>query len=268
MTEMPADVLLSCHDLTKRFGGVVALDRLILDIRRDEVLGVIGPNGSGKTTFFNVITGIFNPTDGWIRYDGQNVTAWSPQQLHRAGISRTFQRSRLCLGLSIFDNVMIGNHTRLNQGLYFNLFDRKRLQREVEEQTEKCRELIRIFEPGLVDRMHELVGSQPMIDRRRIEVCRALISEPKLLLLDEPSAGMTELETRELMENIVAVKGRFGDLSIVLIEHEMNVIERVSDRCVVLNFGKKICEGVYADVVSNPEVQEAYLGISEEAQPS
>ncbi|RTL55273.1 MAG: ABC transporter ATP-binding protein [Bradyrhizobiaceae bacterium] len=268
MAEGHGNPLLSCSELTKRFGGVVALNGLTMDILRDEVLGIIGPNGSGKTTFFNVITGIFPATSGWVRYDGEVVTNAAPQLLHRKGIARTFQRSRLCLGLSIFDNLMIGNHTRLNQGYAFNLFQRRALRSEVEEQVEKCRELVRIFDPDLVDRIHDLVGNQPMIDRRRIEVCRALISGPKLLLLDEPSAGMTEWETRQLMENIIEVKRQFEGLSIVLIEHEMNVIERISDRCVVLNFGKKICEGKYSEVIANEQVQEAYLGSAPEALAS
>lgn len=266
MTGKSSNPLLSCHDLTKKFGGVVALDRLMLDIRSDEILGIIGPNGSGKTTFFNVITGIFPATAGWIRYAGEIVTRWTPQQLHRAGIARTFQRSRLCLGLSIFDNLMIGNHTKLSQGLAFNLFNRSALRAELEKQTEKCRNLLRIFDPRLANRIDELVGNQPMIDRRRIEVCRALISGPKLLLLDEPSAGMTEFETRQLMENIIEVKRTFGQLSIALIEHEMSVIERISDRCVVLNFGRKISEGSYREVISNDHVQEAYLGTALEVR--
>jgi ABC-type branched-subunit amino acid transport system ATPase component len=260
MGSNPINPLLSCHELTKRFGGVVALDGLTLDIRRDEVLGIIGPNGSGKTTFFNVITGIFRATLGWIRYEGEIVTDFTPQQLHRVGIARTFQRSRLCLDLSIFDNVMIGNLNNLTQSIRFNLIDRRRLRVQVEEQIEECRALVKIFDPSLAHRIHELVGSQPMIDRRRIEVCRALISKPKLLLLDEPSAGMTEWETRQLMDNIVEAKAQLGEVSIVLIEHEMNVMQRITDRCIVLNFGRKICEGGYAEIIENTEVQEAYLG--------
>jgi ABC-type branched-subunit amino acid transport system ATPase component len=268
MIEPGAPPLLSCHNLTKRFGGVVALDQLMLDIRRDEVLGILGPNGSGKTTFFNVITGIFPATGGWIRYNGENATSWTPQQLHRAGIARTFQRSRLYLELSVFDNLMIGNLAHLSHGLRFNLFKRQQLREQVEQQEEKCRELLRLFDPALAERVHDLAGNQPMINRRRIEVCRALISEPKLLLLDEPSAGMTELETERLMDNIMEAKSTVGSLTIALIEHEMNVIERISDRCVVLNFGRKLCEGSYAEVVGNAEVQDAYLGDAVESAAS
>jgi ABC-type branched-subunit amino acid transport system ATPase component len=252
--------ILTCTSVTKRFGGLLALDRLNLEIRSCEILGIIGPNGSGKTTFFNVITGIFRATSGEIMYRGQDVTRWTPQQLHRAGIARTFQRSRLSLRLSIFDNVMIGNHTRLSHGIWFNLMNRADLKKEIDAYREKCRDLLKIFDPRLADRMDDLVGNQPMIDRRRIEVCRALISEPKLLLLDEPSAGMTEFETRQLMENILTVKNHFGNLAVALIEHEMSVIERISSRCVVLNFGAKVCEGSYAHVISDREVQDAYLG--------
>ncbi len=259
-----ANPLLSCSGLAKRFGGVWALKDLAIDVRSNEVLGIIGPNGSGKTTFFNVISGIFPASDGLIRFEGEVVSGWTPQQLHRAGIARTFQRSRLCLGASIFDNLMIGNHTRLSQGIVFNLFNRAELKREIDEQVEKCRLLLRIFDSKLADRLNDLVGNQPMIDRRRIEVCRALTSGPKLLLLDEPSAGMTEYETHQMMENILTVKQEFGELAIALIEHEMSVIKRISDRCVVLNFGSKICEGSYEEVTSNPEVQEAYLGIQSE----
>jgi branched-chain amino acid transport system ATP-binding protein len=254
------NVLLSCRNVTKRFGGVVALDKLDLDVRRRQLFGVIGPNGSGKTTLFNVLTGIFPITSGSFVYDGRDITNLPPQKICRAGISRTFQRSRVCLGLSIFDNLMIGNHIFLDHSLWSNLLSRKALYRQVEEMTERGKSLLMVFDPKLAQRMDELVGTQPMIDRRRIEICRALISYPKLLLLDEPSAGMTQHEMRELMDNLLEVKAQIEDLTIILIEHEMNIIERVTDRCAVLNFGRKLCEGSYRTVVANSEVQEAYLG--------
>lgn len=253
--------LLHARDLTKRFGGLIAVDRLELEARRNEVLGLIGPNGSGKTTFFNVVTGIYPVDGGRIVFDDADVTNLSPQAVYRAGIARTFQRSRLSLPLSIFDNIMIGNHMRLSQNVWFNLVQRRAFRREFEENFERARELVRIFDPPLADRMFEPVGGFPMIDRRRIEICRALISRPKLLLLDEPSAGMTHEETRQLMDDILEVKGRFEDLTIIIIEHEMGVIERITNGCVVLNFGRKICEGTYQQVASDKLVQEAYLGI-------
>lgn len=253
--------LLRARDLTKRFGGLIAVDSLELEARRNEVLGLIGPNGSGKTTFFNVVTGIYPADGGSIVFDGADVTNLSPQAVYRAGIARTFQRSRLSLPLSIFDNIMIGNHMRLSQNVWFNLVQRQAFRRELEEHFERARELVNIFDPPLADRMFEPVGRFPMIDRRRIEVCRALISRPKLLLLDEPSAGMTHEETRELMDDILEVKGRFEDLTIIIIEHEMGVIERITNACVVLNFGRKISEGTYQQVASDKLVQEAYLGI-------
>lgn len=249
------------RELTKRFGGLVAVDQLNLEVRANEILGLIGPNGSGKTTFFNVVTGIYPTEEGEITFDGNDITNLSAQAIYRAGIARTFQRSRLSLSLSIFDNIMIGNHKRLDQGLWFNLVKRAAFKRQFEENFERARELVGVFDPPLADRMFESVGGFSMIDRRRIEICRALISRPKLLLLDEPSAGMTREETTQLMDDILEVRDRFEDLTVIIIEHEMGVIERITNSCVVLNFGRKICEGTYKDVSADNLVQQAYLGI-------
>jgi branched-chain amino acid transport system ATP-binding protein len=253
--------LLKVSGLTRRFGGLVALEAFDLEIARGEILGLIGPNGSGKTTFFNVVTGIYPASAGDVVVDGEDITRCSPQQVYRAGIARTFQRSRLCLPLSIFDNIMIGNHARLDHGLVFNLLRRRAFRAQLEANHAAARELVVLFDPPLADRLFEVVAGIPMIDRRRIEICRALISRPKLLLLDEPSAGMTREETRQLMDDILTVRARMDDLTIIIIEHEMNVIERITERCVVLNYGRKIAEGSYREVAAGREVQEAYLGL-------
>jgi len=257
----PLQPLLDARGLSKLFGGVVALDKLDLQVLQNRILGLIGPNGSGKTTFFNVITGIYPVSAGTVTFDDGDITNLSPQGVYRAGISRTFQRSRLSLELSIFDNIMIGNHKRLDHGLWFNLARRGSFRDQFEQSFAEARELVRVFDPPLAGRMFEAVGGIPMIDRRRIEICRALISRPKLLLLDEPSAGMTHEETTALMDDILEVKERVEDLTIIIIEHEMGVIERTTDTCVVLNFGQKICEGTYQEVAQDNQVQEAYLGI-------
>jgi branched-chain amino acid transport system ATP-binding protein/sulfate-transporting ATPase len=254
--------LLEARGLTRTFGGVVALDHLDLTIEPNEILGLIGPNGSGKTTFFNVATGIYSADAGHITFDGAEITSASPRAIYHAGISRTFQRSRLSLSLSIFDNIMIGNHKQLNQGLWFNLVRRGAFKRELEANYHAARALIVVFEPKLAERMFDPIAGLPMIDRRRIEICRALISRPKLLLLDEPSAGMTREETTDLMDDILQIRTLNKNLSIVIVEHEMGVIERITDRCAVLNFGRKIAEGPYRQVAADRQVQEAYLGVA------
>jgi ABC-type branched-subunit amino acid transport system ATPase component len=252
--------LLACDALSMRFGGLVALDQLSLAVKAGEILGLIGPNGSGKTTFFNVITGIYQASEGTVDYLGHDLARMSAQDIYRAGVTRTFQRSRLCLPLSIFDNLMIGNHRRLDHSLWFNLFRRGEFQRQFEGQYAEAQALVRTFSRSLSERLFEPAASVNMIDRRRIEICRALISQPTLLLLDEPSAGMTQEETRELMDDILIVREHMPGLAIIIIEHEMNVIERITERCIVLNFGQKICEGAYAEVAADRQVQEAYLG--------
>ena len=255
-------VLLETRGLSKHFGGVLALDALDLAVAPNEILGLIGPNGSGKTTFFNVITGIYGADAGRVTFNGADVTNASGRVVYQAGMSRTFQHSRLSLPLSIFDNIMIGNHKRLNQGLWFNLVRRRDFKREFEQSYAAARALVEVFELALADRLFDPVAGLPMIDRRRIEICRALISAPKLLLLDEPSAGMTREETAELMNDILQVRARNKDLTIIIVEHEMGVIERITDRCVVLNFGRKIAEGPYRTVAADAQVQEAYLGVA------
>jgi len=252
--------LLACEGLAVRFGGLVALDALTLEVRPREILGLIGPNGSGKTTFFNVVTGLYSASAGAARFDGRDLTRMTPQAIYAAGITRTFQRSRLALPLSIFDNVMIGNQRRLDTRLWTSLFRRAAFRRELAENVARARTLVATFSRRLAENLFAAVGAFSMIDRRRIEICRALVSEPRLLLLDEPSAGMTHEETRELMDDLLAVRERLPGLTIVIIEHEMNVIERVTERCVVLNYGRKISEGSYAEVAADPQVQEAYLG--------
>lgn len=252
--------LIEVENLTMRFGGLTALDALNMSVRQGEILGLLGPNGSGKTTFFNVLTGLYRTSSGSIRLDGADVIGKTPQEIYRSGVARTFQRSRLSLSLTVFDNIVIGDYQHMQHGLLFNLLRRKAFRAEYEQYVEKVRDLLKIFSPPLVGRLFEPVETFTMIDRRRIEVCRALMSQPRLLLLDEPSAGMTHDETDELMQDILQVRDRMNKLSVVLIEHEMNVIERVTERCVVLNYGRKIAEGSYAEITADANVQTAYLG--------
>jgi branched-chain amino acid transport system ATP-binding protein len=253
-------IMVDVAGLTMRFGGLTALDQLDMTIREDEILGLLGPNGSGKTTFFNVLTGLYKASSGTIAFNGRNVIGQRPQEIYRSGVARTFQRSRLSLPLTVFDNIVIGDYQHMQHGLFFNVFRRRAFRAEYDGYVAKIEALLQIFSPPLVDRLFEPVETFSMIDRRRIEVCRALLSQPRLLLLDEPSAGMTHDETDALMEDIMQVRDKVGKLSIVLIEHEMNVIERITDRCIVLNYGKKIAEGTYAEITADANVQTAYLG--------
>ncbi|ARQ02636.1 ABC transporter ATP-binding protein [Pseudorhodoplanes sinuspersici] len=252
--------LLVCNDLTMTFGGLTALDALDFAIARDEIVGLVGPNGSGKTTFFNVLTGLYQPSAGAVSFDGVDLFAKPPQKIAAAGIARTFQRSRLMLDQTVFDNVMVGTLRKLNLGFAANILRRGAWRRELDSMIDRVGALVRRFNPAIANRLFEPVGTFTMIDRRRIEICRALIGEPRLLLLDEPSAGMTHEETYKLMDDVVAMRDLMSDLAIVLVEHEMNVIRRVSDRCVVLNFGRKIYEGDFDGLIADPKVQAAYLG--------
>jgi len=254
--------LLTCTELTFRFGGLIALDRVDIAVNEGEIVGLIGPNGSGKTTLFNVVTGIYAADGGRIDFAGTDVTAATPQAIYRAGIARTFQRSRMCLPLSVFDNIMVGNHKRLNHGLAFNLLRRRAFAAECASNLDAARELLAVFSPSLAGRIDTPAAGLPMIDRRRVEICRALVSRPRLLLLDESSAGMTHDETRHLMDDILSVRARIPGLTLVIIEHEMGVIERITDRCVVLNYGRKIRQGGFAEVAADAQVQEAYLGVA------
>jgi ABC-type branched-subunit amino acid transport system ATPase component len=252
--------LLQARDLTMRFGGVTALDALDLTVNAHEILGLLGPNGSGKTTFFNVVTGIYAASGGQVLLDGQDMTRHSAQQVYSAGITRTFQRSRLSLPLTVFDNVAIGRGAQLQQGLLFSLLRRQALRAQFDETVGQVHALLQTFSPAMADKLWQPAGSLSMIDRRRVEICRALVSQPRLVLLDEPSAGMTHDETRELMDDILQVRERLGPFTVVIIEHEMGVIQRITQRCVVLNYGKKIAEGPFEAITQNPEVQVAYLG--------
>jgi len=252
--------LLSARGLTVKFGGLTALNRLDFTLNQGELVGLIGPNGSGKTTFFNTVTGLYKPAGGQVLLEGRDVTGLAPQRIYAAGITRTFQRSRLCLPLTVFDNLMIGNHRNLDHRIVPNLVARAKLRRQVEENIAGARRQLARFSPGLAQRLFEPVAALTMIDRRRVEICRALLSRPRILLLDEPSAGMTHDETHTLMDDLLAARRELQDLSVVLIEHEMKVIERVSDRCTVLNYGEKICEGAYHEVAADEQVRKAYLG--------
>jgi branched-chain amino acid transport system ATP-binding protein len=245
-----------------RFDGLVALDGLDFDIQTGETVGLVGPNGSGKTTFFNVVTGLYRPSAGSVRLGDVDLFAKSPQIVGRAGVARTFQRSRLMLDQSVFDNILVGSLAQLDLSLVTSVFRRRRWQVELDRMIEMARGLARRFNPMIADRLFQPAGSFTMIDRRRIEICRALIGAPRLLLLDEPSAGMTHEETRQLMDDLLAFRTEMPDLAIILVEHEMDVIRRVSDRCVVLNFGRKIFEGSFDALIANSEVQTAYLGAS------
>ncbi len=252
--------LLETRDLTVRFGGLVAVDRVSLAVGEGETVGLIGPNGSGKTTLFNAVTGLYPAAGGEVVFRGERLTGLEPHVIARRGIARTFQSSRLCLQLSTFDNVLIGLYAHLRTGLWTALLRRARFLAEVRSALATVRHLLELFNADLVRRGFDRAGELPQIDRRRVEICRALASRPRLLLLDEPSAGMSPEETGELMKDLRVVREEMPGLSLIVIEHDMYVIEGVSQRVVAFNYGRKIAEGPFAAVAANEQVREAYLG--------
>lgn len=246
--------------LTVAFGGLCAVDHVDFRLERGETVGLIGPNGSGKSTFFNLITGIYRPTFGSILYEGESLVGWKPHMIARKGIARTFQNNRLFSDISVLDNVILGMHTRQKSTLLDTLFRYRNVKSELRAGAERAMELLSFFSEDLGTSWFKRVIDLPHADRRRVEICRALASEPKLLLLDEPTGGMSPEETEEVMQDIRKVKERDPDLSLVVIEHDMAVIEKIADRVYVFNYGKKIAEGPFSVISKDSQVIEAYLG--------
>ena len=276
--------VLKIENATMQFGGVVAVDNLNLEINRGEIVALIGPNGAGKTTAFNVVTGVYQPTNGAVWFQGEkiienhpqgkmkklykgqhngeytHVLAPTPDKVPKLGLARTVQNIRLWKSQTVFDNVLIAKHCRSTSNVFSATF---RLNRKEEAaQREHVAELLNTV--GLYDVKDELATSLPYGKQRRLEIARALAAEPKLLLLDEPAAGMNPQETDELTAFIGEIRDKF-DLTVFLIEHHMNLVMGISDRIYVLDFGKLIAEGTPAEIQNNQRVIDAYLGVAEDA---
>lgn len=252
--------LLSIHGLYKAFGGVQALNNVDFHIDEGEVVSVIGPNGAGKTSFFNVISGLFSPDEGSIIFDGDDVTHHAPNEITRRGIARTFQNVRLFPNMTVLENVMVGQHCRTKSGVLSAVFNTRSQRAEEKMIEEKAKSTLEFFGTRLAGYRHDQPAfALSYANRRRLEIARALATEPRLLLLDEPTAGMNPRETIELTE-LIGRMPEAKDVTVVVISHEMNVVEDVSDRVVVLDHGEQIAEGTYDEVSTNPDVIEAYLG--------
>lgn len=252
--------LLEVDNVSIRFGGVTALDQVSFEIREGEILGLIGPNGAGKTTCFNVMTGVYRATSGEVRFDGKPLGKVHRHQITRLGIARTYQNIRLFKSMTALENVMVGADAHSKVG-FFNALFRTPLHRRTEAESERmARELLEFV--GVAGRAEELAENLSYGDQRRLEIARALATKPKLLCLDEPAAGFNPAEKQRLMELIRKVRDR--GYTVLLIEHDMRLVMGVTDRIVVLEFGRKIAEGVPAEIRDNPAVVAAYLGVEED----
>jgi branched-chain amino acid transport system ATP-binding protein len=254
--------LLEATSVSKIFGGLVAVNEVSFDIPQKSIVSIIGPNGAGKTTFFNMLTGLYRPSTGMIAFDGTDITAMRPDRILAAGIARTFQNIRLFSTMSARENVMVGQHARMSGGLFGSIIRTPKVRSEEKRVHEKAAEMLELV--GLAKKEFDQTAINLSYgDQRRVEIARALASDPQLLLLDEPTAGMNPQESASLTQFIQRLRDEHG-LTILLIEHDMKVVMNVSQRITVLDHGEKIAEGEPGEVRTNERVIEAYLGKSAE----
>lgn len=249
--------ILDVQNLSISFGGLHAVDDFHITIEKGQLYGLIGPNGAGKTTVFNLLTGVYKPDEGIIRLDGQDITGRSTIEVNMAGVARTFQNIRLFKNLSVLDNVKVGLHNHFRYSTLEGILRLPRYHKVEKEMNERAMELLKVFD--LDGQADFLASNLPYGKQRELEIARALATQPKLLLLDEPAAGMNPNETQDLMKTIRFVRDNF-DVSILLIEHDMKLVSGICEKLTVLNFGRVLAQGETSDVLNNPEVITAYLG--------
>ena len=253
--------LLVAKDISISFGALKAVDNFNLEINSGELIGLIGPNGAGKTTVFNILTGVYNASSGEYTLDGENVIKTSTSALVKKGLARTFQNIRLFKYLSVLDNVVAAYNFRMKYGILSGMLRFPNFWREEKEAKEKAMALLKIFDLDKYAEMH--AGNLPYGEQRKLEIARAMATEPKILLLDESAAGMNPKETEDLMNTIKLIRDKFG-IAVLLIEHDMKLVLGICERLVVLNYGQILASGKPTEVINNPQVVEAYLGKEEE----